>query len=77
MWGDVGVSQHQQFGLKGSLTLFIGLKMSKSSLLAPTLYHHPGIQTPAHNNLLHTTRTPQGSFLFVYILLLILAHKLH
>lgn len=77
MRGDVGVSQHQQFGLKGSLMLFIGSKMSKSSLLAPILCHHPSIQTSANSNLLHTTQTPQGSFLFVYFLLLILAHKLH
>lgn len=56
MGGDVGVSQHQQFGLKGSLTLFMGSKMSKSSALALTLYHHPSIQTSANNNLLEPHR---------------------
>lgn len=58
MWGDGGVSQHEQFGLKGSLTLFMGSKMSKSALLVPLLYCHPSIRTPTKKSLLHTTQSP-------------------
>ena len=60
MWGNVGVSQHERVRLKGSLRPFAGSEMSKSALLVPMPYRHPGVQTATKNNLLQTTQIPTG-----------------